>query len=482
MFWRPIFLTNGLLLSVLGVTMLFPMCADLYVGNADWQVFALSAVITTFLGGILFLTNRGSQAVMKVRQAFLLTVTSYLSVSICAALPLWLSELRLDLPNAIFEATSGITATGATVLSGLDVMPPGILLWRSILNALGGIGIVVMALAILPLLRIGGMQLFRTESSDNSEKLLPRTPQIALSITTIFISLTILCGWCYWLAGMSAFDALCHALTTIATGGFSTHDASIGYYNSPLIEVIALIFMLSGAIPLMLYYQVASASSLAPLWRTSQVRFFLAIIMLVASILALWLVMQRDIPLFEALRQGLFATVTIITTTGYATQDYGSWGSLPVSLLFMLIVVGGCTGSTSGGIKIFRYQILYETARAQLRQLIQPHGVFVARYDGKPVSEGLIASVMTFLLLFAFCFMVLSVMLSAFGLDFLTSMSAAAQALANVGPGLGDVIGPAGNYASLPDGAKWLLSAAMIMGRLELFTVIVLFTPAFWLR
>ncbi len=481
MFWRPILLVNGVLLSVLGIAMLFPVIADLLSNHTDWKVFATSSLLTLFIGMSLFLTNRGYKGELKIRQAFLLTSTSYFNVSLFASLPFLLSDLDMDFTDAYFEAASGITATGATVLTGLDAAPPGILLWRSILMALGGIGIVVMALAILPMLRIGGMQLFRTESSDNSEKTLPRAKEIAMTIATIFVALTLLCGWCYWLAGMDSFDALCHALTTVATGGFSTHDSSIGYYNSVTIEMIAIVFMISGALPLMLYYQTINGNPTA-LWRNTQVRFFLTIIILVTSALSIWLMLEEQYNLFQAVRYSLFSTVAIITTTGYGIVDYSQWGSFATNLLFMLIVVGGCTGSTSGGIKIFRYQVLYETAKTQLKQLIQPHGVFIPRYEGKPIPDPVVASVMAFLLLFAFFFMAFSIALSAFGLDFLTSMSAAAQALANVGPGLGNVIGPAGHYGTLPEGAKWVLCLAMIMGRLELFTVIVIFTSSFWSR
>lgn len=479
MFWQPIFLVNGILLCVLAAVMQLAMVADIVAGNENWKVFAISSVITAFVGMSLYLTNQGQQEGLKIRQAFLLTATSYVTVSLFSALPLYMAALQMPMVDAFFEAVSGITATGASVMSGLDFAPPGILLWRSLLNGLGGIGIVVMALAILPMLKIGGMQLFRMESSENSEKMLPRTPQIAMTITTIFSVLMLLCFWCYWVAGMSSFDALCHALTTVATGGFSTHDRSLGFYDSVTIEIIAMIFMLSGAFPLMLYYQMVKGKPLA-LFYDPQVRFMLVIILIVIAVIALFLVTSQDMDVLDALRYTSFNVIAIITTTGFSSADYSQWGSMAVMVLFMLIVVGGCTGSTSGGIKIFRFIVFYKTVRAQLRQLIQPHGVFVPRYDGKAIPETVVASVMAFLLLFAFTFLVLAIILSMFGLDFLTSMSAAAQALANVGPGLGEIIGPTGNYEPLPDGAKWLLSFIMIMGRLELFTVIVLFTPKFW--
>lgn len=481
MFWRPILLVNGILLSVLGALMLVPIGADLAAGHRDWSVFALSGVLTLFFGMVLFLSNRGYKGEIKRRQAFLLTSTSYVSVSLFAALPLFMSELDLALVDAFFEAVSGLTTTGSTVITDLDNAPPGILLWRSLLNALGGIGIVVMGMAVLPMLRIGGMQLFRTESSETSEKMLPKVQQIASTILLIFVSLMLACMFCYWAAGMSPFNAFCHALTTIATGGFSPHDSSIGHYDSVAIELIAIVFMIAGSIPLMLFYQICNGKSSA-IWRNSQVRFFMMVIAGVTLALTISLIWQNGYDLDQALRYALFSTVTIVTTTGYGAFDYTQWGGFAITLLFMLTVVGGCTGSTSGGIKIFRFQIFYKIARTHLKQLIQPYGVFMPQYEGKPIPETVLTSVMTFLLLFALSFLVLAVVLSGFGLGFLTSMSAAAQALANVGPGLGDVIGPTGTYAPLPEGAKWVLAMAMIMGRLELFTVMVLFMPSFWNR
>ncbi|MBN67058.1 MAG: potassium transporter TrkH [Rickettsiales bacterium] len=476
---RPILLVNGILLSVMSVVMLLPMAVDLINENPDWVVFLSSSFITAFIGVILYLSNRGYKGSLNLRQAFLFTTTSYFTVSVFAAIPLYLSSSNIDFTDAWFEATSGITSTGASVLSGLDLMPPGVLLWRSLLNAMGGIGIVVLALAVLPMLRIGGMQLFRTESSDKMEKILPRTTQIALVITLVFLLLVFVCAFGYGVAGMSSFDAINHALTTVATGGFSTHDKSIAYFNSPQIEMLAVVFMILGALPMILYFQVLKGNPQA-LFQNTQVQWFLGIVASVTVLIVIWLVYTDVYDFWSAVRYALFSVVSIITTTGYASTDYAAWGTFSTSLLFMLIVVGGCTGSTSGGIKIFRYQVLYKTAKAQIRQLIQPHGVFVPQYNQKPITENVSQSVLSFFILFAFVFMVVSISLSAFGMDFLTAMSSAAQALANVGPGLGEIVGPAGNYASLEDGAKWILSVAMIMGRLELFTVLVLFTPYFW--
>ena len=477
---RPVLYVHGILLLLLSAAMFIPLGVDMIVGDKEWEAFAQSIFVTAFIGGILLLTNQGGKKQMNIRQAFLFTTTAYIILATFAALPFYYSLEGIRIVDAFFEATSGITSTGSTVLTGLDQMPPGILIWRSVLNALGGIGIVVLALAILPMLQVGGMQLFKTESSETMEKMLPRTTQIASIIAAILASLMFICAMCYWLAGMNGFDAINHAMTTVATGGFSTHDASIGYYNSAQIEWIAILFMISGACPLMLYYQMVHGRPLA-LMRNSQVKWLLSIVLLATLILSVSRIWHGDSStLHDIIRQTLFSVAAIVTTTGYAVTDYNGWGNFAIGVFFIIIVIGGCTGSTSGGVKIFRFQILFQTAKIQLNRLMHPHGVFVPRYNNRPISDEISASVMSFIILFGASFSLLAVILSFYGLDFLTAMSAAAQSLANVGPGLGEIVGPAGNYESLPEGAKWWLAGAMIVGRLELFTALILLTPAFW--
>jgi trk system potassium uptake protein TrkH len=481
MFWRPIFLVNGILLTVIGGAMLLPMLADAITHNKNWQIFGISGVMTMFVGMALFFTNRGYHMSLKIRQAFLLTTTSYMSVCTFAALPLYLGDFGLSWADSVFEIMSGITTTGSTVIVGLDNMPYGILLWRALMNGLGGIGVVVLAIAILPMLSVGGMQLFKTESSDTSEKLLPRAPQIALTIAVISMGLTLLCAWCYWVAGMSAFDAVCHALATIATGGFSTHDASFGFFQSWKMEAICTFFMLMGSLPLLIFFQILQGG-IKPVWRNSQIRWFFYIYLSFVSAIVLWLVFFQQIQVIEAVRHSTFAVATIISTTGFVTVDYMQWGNFPIILIFLLTSVGGCTGSTAGGIKIFRFQVFFQIIHAQLKRLVQPNGIFLPRYEGKIVPDEVLTSVMTFLLLYALCFCVGVATISLYDLDFITSMSAVAQALGNVGPGLGSIIGPVGNFSTLPDGAKWILSFCMLLGRLELYTILVLFTPMFWKR
>jgi len=478
--WRPILLVVGILLIILALFMAPPMVADLAAGHPDWQVFLAAGSVTLFTGVSLVLMNRAPDiGELTGRQAFLLTTLVWVIVSLFAALPLAFSELELGPADAVFEATSGITTTGATVLAGLETAPPGILLWRAILQWLGGIGIIVMGVAILPMLRVGGMQLVRTESSDLSEKILPRAAQFASAIGLIYLGLTLLCAALYWWAGMEPFEAAAHAMTTIATAGFSTRDASIGAFANPAIEWIGIAFMIIGALPFVLYIQATNGQA-RPLVQDAQVRWFFGIVAGAALLIALWLATTGDLPARDALRYALFNTVSVVTTTGYATADYGLWGTFPFATLFFLMAVGGCTGSTTGGIKIFRFTVLYAVARGQVVRLVRPHGVYVATFNGRPLPEGAAISVMAFIFLFGLSFAVLAVMLAALGLDYITAMSGALSALANVGPGLGPEIGPAGNFAGLPDGAKWLLSAAMLLGRLELFTVLILFSPAFW--
>jgi len=470
----------GILLIILAVFMAPPMIADMAVGHPDWQVFLAAGSVTLFAGVSLVLMNRSPDfGELTGRQAFLLTTLVWAVLAVFAAMPLAFSDLDLSLADALFEAMSGITTTGATVIVDLDHAPPGILLWRAILQWLGGIGIIVMGVAILPILRVGGMQLVRAESSDLSEKILPRAAQIASAIGLLYLGFTLLCAALYWWAGMTPFDAAAHGMTTIATGGFSTIDASIGGFGSPTIDTIAIVFMILGALPFVLYIQVANGQ-LRPLYADAQVRWFFGILAAFVLSITLWLALVDQFAPVDAFRYASFNVVSLITTTGFASTDYGLWGPFPVAALFFLMAVGGCTGSTSGGIKIFRFAVLHAIASNQFARLIRPHGVVVPTFNRRPLPEAAAISVMAFIFMFGLSFSIVALALSALGLDYLTAMSAAITAVANVGPGLGPVVGPAGSFASLPESAKWLLSAAMLIGRLELFTVLVLFVPSFW--
>ncbi|MFQ5955044.1 MAG: TrkH family potassium uptake protein [Kiloniellales bacterium] len=479
--YRPILFICGLLMATLAAAMVIPAVVDAAVGNPDWQVFTASAVVTLFIGVSLILTNRTRGRSLNLRQAFVLTTMAWIVIAAFGALPFAFSELELTYPNAFFEAMSGITTTGSTVIVGLDYAPPGILLWRALLQWLGGIGIIVMAVAVLPMLQVGGMQLFRLESSDKSEKAMPRATEIAGGIGIIYFVLTLICAAAYGFAGMNGFEAITHAMTTIATGGFSTSDASIGYFGNLPIEWIAIVFMILGGMPFVLYLKAVRGDP-AALLRDSQVRWFLSIIVIAVATLAVYHGWQNGVPPLEAVRHTAFNAVSIMTGTGYVTTDFGLWGHFAMPAFVFLMFIGGCAGSTTCGIKIFRFQVLYATARTQALRLVRPHGVFIAYYNGKPIPDTVAESVMSFFFVFVLCFGALALGLGVLGLDFLTAVSGAATAIANVGPGLGEVIGPSATFATLPDAAKWLLSAGMLLGRLELFTVLVLFAPSFWRR
>ncbi len=479
-FFHPILLVIGILLTVLGLAMQVPVLVDLWHGNPDWQVFLASSALTLFFGGALWIANASRvQQELTLHQAFVLITLTWLVTVIFAAIPLALGGLELDYADAFFEAMSGLTTTGSTVITGLDAAPPGVLMWRAILQWLGGVGIIVMAIAVLPMLQVGGMQLFHLESSDTSEKILPRITQIVASIALLYVAITTACAACYMVAGMTAFDGVAHAMTTVATGGYSTKDASIAWYQNPVIDYIAVVFMIAGSLPFALYLLVLRGN-VGRLYTDPQVRlFFILIIGLVGTMTVYQIVMDINDPA-NAFRFASFNIVSVMTGTGYATANYSAWGGLAVTIFFFTMFIGGCAGSTSCGIKIFRVHVLWKATESQLKRVAMPHGVFVPRYGGAPISDDVIASVTSFLFLFMLLFGLLSIALSLLGLDAVTATSAAATALANVGPGLGPVVGPSGSFATLPDLAKWLLSIAMLVGRLELFTVLVLFSPAFW--
>lgn len=478
---RPVLYIIGIFLFVLAISMSLPMMVDLYYGNPDWKVFFSCIMATAFFGGTLTLANAHDKGFhITVRQAFLLTTTSWIALALFAALPLWFCQLGLSFTDAFFEAMSGITTTGSTVIVGLEDAPPGILLWRAILQWLGGIGIIVMALSVLPFLKVGGMQLFRTESSE-SEKALPRAAKLASSIAYIYLFLTFLCAFFYHQAGLSLFDSVAHAMTTIATGGFSTFDSSFSAFDTAWIEITAIVFMLLGSLPFVLYLKTVQGNWKA-LLNDSQVRWFLSIVAISSITLFIYLIRITDLGDGEALRRATFNVVSVITGTGYTSSDYGLWGMFAISLLFFLMVVGGCAGSTTCGIKIFRFQVLYSVANTQIKKLLHPHGVFIPYYNNKPIPDDIPIAVMSFFFLYALCFALLAIALSFIGLDFLTAMSGAATSISNVGPGLGNVIGPAGTFAPLPDSAKWVLCFGMLLGRLELFTVLVMLSPHFWRR
>ncbi len=478
---RTILFVIGLLLAAVAGGMMIPALVDAATADADWQVFVAGALVTGFVAGLLILTNRGKLPPLSTKQAFILTGFSWLALTGFAALPFAFSELGLSYTDAFFEAMSGITTTGATVISDLDNASPGILLWRALLQWFGGIGILVMAISVLPMLNVGGMQLFRLESSDTSEKILPRTAQVAGSLTLLYFAVTVACLVAYLVAGMPLFDAIAHAMTTIATGGFSTRNTSLAAFDRPSIEIVATVFMLASSLPFVAYLQ-AIGGKLSTLWRDAQIRGFF-LIALIAT-LAMWFyqLSNTQTDSARALLYAAFSTASILSGTGYDVTDYSLWGPFAVAVFFILTFIGGCAGSTSCGLKIFRLQVVVKTAWRYIRQLVLPNGVFVIRYNGRLLDDAVANSVIAFVLIFLLTFLAIAVALSLMGLDLLTALSASAAAVANVGPGLGPVVGPGGNYADLSDAAKWVLSFGMLLGRLEFLTVLVLFAPSFWRR
>ncbi|MEJ1996291.1 MAG: TrkH family potassium uptake protein [Limibacillus sp.] len=477
---RPVVFVLGILLAILAFAMTLPAVVDAAYGNRDWQVFVTASAVTLFFGVAMMLTTRASLNSFSLRQAFLMTALAWLVIAAFGALPFAFSQLDLSITDAFFESMSGITTTGSTVIVGLDAAPPGILLWRAILQWLGGIGIIVMALSVLPILQVGGMQIFKVEAFDTSEKVLPRAAQMAGEIAIVYAGLTVFTAILLWFSGVGGFDAVAHAMTSISTGGFSTHDASVGHFDAATTQWVLILTMILGSMPFVLYLRVlrGDVTSLA---RDGQVRWMMAILLVGSLLATYWLLKHEHHPnLHESVRHSVFNVVSIMTGTGYASSDFGEWGGFGAALLFVLMFVGGCAGSTTCGIKIFRFQVIYAEAKSQLRKLIQPNGVFIPYYAGKPIPEGVAQSVMGFFFLYGVAFAVLAVCLGLLGLDFTTAISGAATAISNVGPGLGEIIGATGTFKPLPDGAKWLLSAGMLLGRLELFTVLVLFLPAFW--
>lgn len=475
---RPIFLIVGVLLATLGGAMYFPAIIDLLADNSDWEVFAFTGTLTLLIGLGLYAGARNTEYTMSSRQAFIMTCAAWVALTVFGALPYFLSGVVPSFTDAFFESMSGLTTTGSTVIDNLSEAPPGILLWRGIQQWLGGLGIIVMAVAVLPMLQVGGMQLFKIEAFDTAEKILPRATQISGSLTLVFIFITALCVIAYLMAGMSVIDAFVHAMTTVATGGFSTRDDSIGHFNSETIEVIAITFMILGSIPFILFVQGFQGNP-SRLWRNSQVRVFMAVLVIL-TLIAWSLHPSSETAPRSSFIEAAFSVTSIVTGTGYSVADYGQWAIGANAFFFAIMFIGGCAGSTSCGIKIFRFQIMYETIKQHLSRVFYPNGIFVMRFNRKPIDDSVSSAVMNFFAIYFLLFGIFAIALNLTGLDFITSMSAAGTAISNVGPGLGDMIGPSGTFKELNDTAKWILSIAMLVGRLELFTVLVLLMPRFW--
>lgn len=477
---RPVFFVIGLMIAALGVSMFAPMGVDLAYGDRSWRAFGISGILTTLLGAALAMATYTPKPNLRARGAFLLTVLSWVSLSFFAAIPFMLDPMELSVTDALFEATSGITTTGSTILTGLDNLPKGVLLWRAILQWIGGVGIIVTAMAILPMLKVGGMQLFRLESSDMGEKILPRAASLAAGIGGIYVSLTVFCAIGYMATGMNGFDAVAHAMTTLATGGYSTSDASMGGFMDNGADLVCIAFMMAGGMPFGIYLLLVTRGDWQAPFKDSQVRAFVVVMAALIALITVYLWLNSELTNSRALRLSAFNVVSIVTGTGYATADYNAWGPFAMSAFFAFMFIGGCAGSTACSIKIFRYQVAFEALRGYLFKMPRQSAVVPLRYGGKPLPEAVVYSVMGYFFLFFMTFAAVAIILSILGLDPITAWSGAGSAVANVGPGLGDIIGPAGTYETLPDSAKWVLLLAMIVGRLEIVTALVVLTPAFW--
>ncbi|MFG1300937.1 TrkH family potassium uptake protein [Xanthobacter sp. V3C-3] len=479
---RPVAATLGIVLSILGVSMLLPAIVDFAARSGGQGAFVGASAITVFVGVLLWMSGR-SAVVRKLdlRQAFLLTTCVWLVLSVFGALPLMWGHSRLSFTAAMFESMSGLTTTGASVMSGLDAMSPGVLLWRALLHWFGGIGIIAIAIAVLPMLSIGGMQLFRTESSDKSEKFLPRAGAIAKRLLVAYVVLTGLCAGFYLGAGMKPFDAVTLAMSTLSSGGFANSDSSLTVFANPAVDYVAVVFMLVAALPFPLYVRALSGD-VRRLFTNPEVRLFLAIVAVFTLLSFAQLSLSGTASGETALRWALFTVASLISTTGFMAADYTNWGASSDAIFFVLMFLGGCTGSTSGGLKALRLAITAKAIRQHLKAISFRNGVFPLRYGGAPVADDVVTSVLSFVFLYLLTFFLVGVALNLIGLDLRTAFSAAIACLANVGPGLGPVVGPASNYGSLPDSALWVLTAAMLLGRLEILTVLVLFLPRFWVR
>lgn len=476
---RMIAFLLGIFLITLGVSMLVPIVTLLVTGGEERLGDFLWPTLITFGCGLAaVLPGRPDKVQLRPRDMYMLTTSSWVVVCGFAALPMVFIQ-HISYTDAFFETMSGITTTGSTVIAGLDNASPALLIWRSMLQWLGGLGFIGMAVAVLPLLRVGGMRLFQTESSDWSEKVMPRSHMVAKYILAVYLGLSLLCSLGYWLSGMTPFEAINHAMTTISTGGYSTSDSSLAHWEQPAVHWVAVVFMMLGSLPFTLFVAYLRGNRKA-LLRDQQVRGFVGFLVLTWLVFGTWLWLNSDNAWLDAFRIVAVNVTSVVTTTGFALGDYTQWGGFAVLLFFYLTFVGGCSGSTAGGLKIFRFQVAYVMLKANLQQMIHPRAVIKQQYNDHPIDEDIVRSLVTFSFFFTITIGVIALGLALIGLDWVTALTGAATAVCNVGPGLGPIIGPAGNFASLPDSAKWLLSLGMLLGRLEIITILVVLSPAFW--
>ncbi len=473
----------GLLLGVFSVTMLPPAVVAWIYGEPEFVVFIQAFFLVLGAGLLLWLPVRNASSSLKLREGFVVVVLFWLVLGLAGSIPLLLDkQLSLSVADAIFESMSGLTTTGATVIMGLDELPKSILFYRQLLQWLGGMGIIVLAVAILPMLGVGGMQLYRAETPGpvKDQRLTPRIAETAKALWYIYVGLTVLCALSYWLAGMSGFDAIAHSFSTVAIGGFSTHDASLGYFDSPAIESVAILFMFLGGINFALHFYLIRSRSLQAYWGDAEFKTYLSLLVF-ASVFVSWYLYASGVftDPDSAIRHGVFQTISIATTTGFTTTDFSIWPAfLPVFLIF-LSFIGGSAGSTGGGMKVIRVLLLFKQGQRELRRLIHPNAQLLVKIGNKTLSDQVVDAVWGFFAAYIFVFIVFMLLMMAVGLDQVSAFSAVAASMNNLGPGLGEV---SANYATLSDTGKLILAFAMLMGRLEIFTLLVLLTPEFWRR
>ncbi len=476
--YKTVFFILGVLQIILGAFMSVPIAIQFLYGEFD-SSFVIASIITLIFGALFLISNLDYEKKIDLHQAFLITSLSWITVAIFGSLPFFFSNLNLTFTDAFFESMSGITTTGSTIITSLQDAPRGILIWRAILQWLGGIGIIVMAITLMPIMNVGGMLLFKVLNNDSSNEILPSSKEISIKLILIYISLTLACGISYKIFGMNIFDSVTHSMTTIATGGFSNYNESIGFFDNPKIEVVAILFIILGSIPFISYIKYMSGNKKIFL-KDSQITTFIKLICISVLILFIYLLFKNGNFTFSNIRSIIFNVVSILTGTGYVTKEFDQWGSFPLFYFLILMFIGGCAGSTACGIKIFRVQILFRFIINQLKKIIYPRGVFIIKYENNNVNDKFLASIISFIYLYIVIFFILTALLTLTGLDFITSISGAATSISNVGPGLGSIIGPNGNFSQLPEISKWILSLGMILGRLELFAILTLLLPSFW--
>jgi len=475
-----IFRILGILLMVFSLALLPPMVISVIYQDGTLGAFSGALGINFAAGALCWYPVRNHRQDLKNRDGFVVTVLFWLVLAISGALPLMLAESPgLNFTDAFFESLSGWTTTGATLLTGIDDLPQSILFYRQLLQWLGGMGIIVLAVAILPMLGIGGMQLFRTEIPGpmKDSKLTPRITETAKTLWYIYLALTLACGLGFFLAGMDLFDAICHAFSTVAIGGFSTHDDSIGYFDSALIESIAIFFMIISVFNFALHFHAWRFKSIRHYFSDPEVKTLLIVMAIAAFVTFVTLVVSQSYDPNEALRFGIFELVSIATTTGFSAADFSLWPAFLPFFLFFLAFMGGCAGSTGGGLKVIRVLLIYKQGSREMKRLIHPNAIIPIRIGGRPIDDRVVEAVWGFFSVYMMLYLIMTILLLGTGMDFISAFSAVGACINNLGPGLGDV---AANYANISDFAKWVLSFAMLLGRLEIFTLLVLFTPAFW--